>query len=286
MKSSYRNILMHDDQGPPLGGIESKEEGEILVDSYSDDDMSEIANEGPYIGLTKEEKRRIRQPWRNTLIVKLLGRDISYTYVSNRVKQLWSLVGEFEAVDLDDGFYCFRLNSKSNYDYVLSEGPRIIAGHYLTIRKWAPTFRLDEVSIESIVSWIQLPRMPLEFYDKFVLARIGNKLGKVLKNDRNTTQAKRGRFAQLCVEIDLDQPLVPRVHFGGRWPRAENEGLRLVFPLWKDNQDKEEFVPESLETQAPVQAVGHRGKQVSGNDNDSLKKILQASASITNKNRP
>lgn len=72
---------MHDDQWPPPDGIESKEEGKILVNSDSDDDMSEITDEGPYISLTKEEKRRIRQPWRNTFVVKLLGRDINYMYL-------------------------------------------------------------------------------------------------------------------------------------------------------------------------------------------------------------
>ncbi|EOY00056.1 Uncharacterized protein TCM_009467 [Theobroma cacao] len=137
---------MHDDQWPPPDGIESKEEGKILVNSDSDDDLSEITDEG----------------------------------------------------------------------------------HYLTIRKWSPGFRSDEKSIESIATWIRLHVMPLEFYDKFVLAKINNKLGRVLKNDRNTTQAISGRFARLCVEIDLDQPLVPRVRIVGWWQRVEYEGLRLL----------------------------------------------------------
>jgi hypothetical protein len=45
--------------------------------------------------LTKEEKNRIRKPWRRTLIVKLLGRSIAYLSLCNRVKQLWIVGGHY-----------------------------------------------------------------------------------------------------------------------------------------------------------------------------------------------
>lgn len=53
---------------PPLS--DSDEEGEILDDEDSDDDEFEETGDGPCIELSKEEKRRIRHPWRKTLIVK------------------------------------------------------------------------------------------------------------------------------------------------------------------------------------------------------------------------
>ncbi|XVF01096.1 hypothetical protein REPUB_Repub04eG0058600 [Reevesia pubescens] len=53
------------------------EEGEVDLEDYdSDDDFLEDTIEEPCILLSKAEKQRIRSPWRNTLIVKLLGRSI------------------------------------------------------------------------------------------------------------------------------------------------------------------------------------------------------------------
>lgn len=38
---------------------------------------------------------------------------------------------------------------------------------------------------------------------------IGDLTGTTLKVDMNMTQHARGKFAKICVELDLDKPLVP-----------------------------------------------------------------------------
>ncbi|XP_021300450.1 uncharacterized protein LOC110428853, partial [Herrania umbratica] len=208
---SYRHVLMHGDIEMQSEDAESNEGGERSEDYESEDDAMENKVDGPYIWLTKEDKRRIRQPWKNTLIVKLLGRDISYTYLCNRVRQLWSVVGDFQAINLNNGFYCFKFSKKSDYSHVLLDGPWIILGHYLTIRRWSPNFRSEDASIESVAAWVRLPRRPLEFYDREILSRIGDELGRTVKVDRTTSTVSRGKFARLCVELDLNKPLVAKV---------------------------------------------------------------------------
>lgn len=156
--------------------------------------------------------------------MKLLARDISYTYLCNRIRQLWSLQGEFQALDLDNGYYCVRFSNKSDYFHVLTNGPWIIAGHYLTIRRWSPGFRSEEGTVDSV-----LPGMPLEFYDQVVLTSIGNAIGRMEKIDRTKADIFRGKFARLCVEVDLRKPLVPKVFISGLWQKVEDEGIRMVF---------------------------------------------------------
>ncbi|EOX99380.1 Uncharacterized protein TCM_008063 [Theobroma cacao] len=51
----------------------------------------------------------------------------------------------------------------------------------------------------------------LKFYDRDVLMRIGNKLGRTLKVGRTTSHALRGKFTRIYVEIDLHKPLVPKI---------------------------------------------------------------------------
>ncbi|XVF00260.1 hypothetical protein REPUB_Repub03eG0269800 [Reevesia pubescens] len=225
-KSSYLSKLMNRIEHH---SVDQMEEGEIPPEAYdSEDDTFDENHEGPCILLSKEDKRRIRSPWKNTLIVKLLGRSISYMYLCNRVKQLWSLVGDFQAVDLDNGYYCFRFNNVTDYNHVLLGGPWVIANHYLTVRRWTPCFRSEEATIDTVAAWIRFPGMPLEFYDNEVLKKMGNIIGQTLMIDRNTLVASRGRYARMCVEVDLTKPLVPKIYVGSRWQRVEYEGLGMM----------------------------------------------------------
>lgn len=66
-------------------------------------------------------------------------------------------------------------------------------------------------SIDSNAVWVRFPGLSVRYYDDRVLLAMGTSLGRALKVDQNTRYASRGRFAQVCVEVDLNQPLVPKV---------------------------------------------------------------------------
>ena len=57
-------------------------------------------------------------------------------------------------------------------------------------------------------------RLPIEFYDMGVLKEIGNAIGPVLRIDATTTSGTYGRYARICVQVDLAKPLVRRVFIG------------------------------------------------------------------------
>lgn len=57
---------------------------------------------------------------------------------------------------------------------------------------------------------------------------LGKTLGKAIKADTNTKFSTRGRFAIVCVEVDLSKPLIPKIFFEGRWLSVEYEGLKLI----------------------------------------------------------
>jgi hypothetical protein len=52
----------------------------------SDDDDGE--DDCPLIQLSVEGKRRIREPWRQTLIVKLMGRRTGYSFFMKKLQML------------------------------------------------------------------------------------------------------------------------------------------------------------------------------------------------------
>ena len=62
--------------------------------------------------------------------------------------------------------------------------------------------------------WIRLPELPIEYYDPIVLRKIGEAIGPALRIDAHTANGARGRFARICVQVNLDKPLIKTVKIG------------------------------------------------------------------------
>lgn len=75
------------------------------------------------VEFSKEHLKRIRQQHKGYLIIKLLGQNIGFKALMDRITHLWSLEGLFNPVDLGLGFYLIRFESKSDYNKVYT-GPR------------------------------------------------------------------------------------------------------------------------------------------------------------------
>lgn len=153
-------------------------------------------------------------------------------------------------IDLQNEFFLIRFYEPMDYERVMYEGPWMIFGHYLTIRRWKPEFRPFEESIKKISAWIRVPILPIEYYEKHLLWKIENKVGKTLKvhihtikenqngGEMNTTE--KGRFARISVQINLEKKLVPKVKIRNRTYLIEYEGLNSIcFKCGKYGHNKE-----------------------------------------------
>ncbi|PNX76780.1 hypothetical protein L195_g032739 [Trifolium pratense] len=57
---------------------------------------------------------------------------------------------------------------------------------------------------------------------------IGNRIGRTVKVDRTTTTQARGKYARLCVEVDLTKPLLAMFQIKDRYYKVEYEGLHML----------------------------------------------------------
>lgn len=79
---------------------------EVIVeeeDLMSDDDLVDNEEEDencPVILLSKEEKERLRRPWKQSLIIKLFDKRLSYAMLIRRLRLMWSLKGEIALTDV------------------------------------------------------------------------------------------------------------------------------------------------------------------------------------------
>lgn len=178
-KKSYKDSVL----GTSNGGAsapDSEDEYEERVDAPNGDGAEKIDPEEEEIGvtvvegklgtydcprfqLTEKEEERIRRPWLNAVIVKLLGRSIGYKALENRLKQMWVRMGVLNIIDLSNGYFLVDFSNKEDQSKALLEGPWLIYDHYLILREWTPNFHPSSGSIKNVAVWVPFSGLPLEY---------------------------------------------------------------------------------------------------------------------------
>ncbi|XP_065627894.1 uncharacterized protein At4g02000-like [Quercus suber] len=119
-----------------------------------------------------------------------------------------------DCVHLGNGFFLVRLSLKEDFENVLKKGPWFIGGHFLSLRPWEPDFRPTSTNVSLVAVWVRLNELPIKYYNAEALQQIGDSIGKVLRVDTFTASKTRGRFARLCIRIDVEKPLVTTILLG------------------------------------------------------------------------
>lgn len=226
---SFRDMLRGPNQTQT--GIHNQEmddeEDEVSDDDEAPENMP-IDDRCPIILLLKEEKKRMRKPWKNSLIIKMFDGNLGYMGLMRRLKKKWNIRGELSLTDIGCKYFIARFTNSADYNYVLTQGPWMLDDNYLTIRKWVPNFVPDNAPITVLTAWVRIPNISVEYFDVQFLNKIGSKIGKVLRVDKSTAQADRGQFTRVSVEIDLTKPLLSKFWMKGRIWKVQYEGIRMV----------------------------------------------------------
>lgn len=229
-RGCYRDVLMTAEEVPSGWGLgeEVSDDEDDNLEEQEELDLSDELRDVPRLVLSSQERKALRKPWSRALIIKLVGKSLPYNFFVERLRLRWRIQGEFDVIDIGNGFFVVKIPSREDRVRVLSEGPWVIAGHYLSVQSWKPNFDPFQAQIKKMAVWVRLPFLPFEYYQPELLRRVGNLLGKTLKVDRTTELAQRGKFARLCVEIDVAAPLVPKIIVGSKIQKVEYEGLGVV----------------------------------------------------------
>ncbi|KAK3193219.1 hypothetical protein Dsin_024529 [Dipteronia sinensis] len=78
----------------------------------------------------------------------------------------------WQLTDPGDGYFVARFQMKEDLDYVLTSGPWVIAKKYLVVQRWKPNFMPGEESIQSMLIWVRLSELPVEWIDLDLLWNI------------------------------------------------------------------------------------------------------------------
>ncbi|CAN1154381.1 hypothetical protein LINPERHAP2_LOCUS19982 [Linum perenne] len=147
--------------------------------------------------------------------------------MKRRLEALWARSGPIQVSDLANNFFLVRFSSESDYSTAAFGGPWKIFDFYIAVAKWSPSFN-EEGPIQSILTWVRLPRLPIHYFNPVAVKRIGDHIGKTVRLDLATKEGARGRFARVCVEIDISKPLLGKYMIEDRIFKIEYESLENI----------------------------------------------------------
>ena len=229
--TSYRDTLQRNN--PDLT-FETRDNPMWIDDNQGieSEDDEPVENDDPLcptITLTANEKKMLREPWKNALIIRMFDKGIGYLQLKRRLKAKWALRGDFSLIDIGYDYYVTRFTNMEDYDHVIMNGPWMIGDNYLIIREWVPNFVPEEDKIPKLTAWVRIPRISVEYFNKqFLLHKIGQKIRRVLKINSTTENVARGQYTRMCVEVDLTKPLLSKFRLNGRVWGIQYEGLKMI----------------------------------------------------------
>ncbi|KAK9132841.1 hypothetical protein Scep_012369 [Stephania cephalantha] len=81
---------------------------------------------------------KIQRPWKRTRIAKLLGKTMSYNYMTTKMKTMWLPEGEMEVSEIGNGFFAAKFAFESDMHKALEGGQWTILDTYMCVQRWQP----------------------------------------------------------------------------------------------------------------------------------------------------
>lgn len=148
----------------------------MLEDLESDTEDDSLQEGSTKMLFSKEEKARMRAPWKHALIIKPFGRKVGFSFLDAKIRSMWAPLGQMDYIDLGMDYFLVNFELIEDMDNTLKGGPWFIGQPFLAIRQWELEFKASYADFSSIAVWIRLPELPIEFYEPAALLKIGKQL--------------------------------------------------------------------------------------------------------------
>ncbi|KAJ1436285.1 hypothetical protein SESBI_04316 [Sesbania bispinosa] len=124
---SYRDVCLGEDHEAESMGSDDAEDSDddsyMNMEGSSEDEDVSVDPRCPVVNVTKEERKQACQPWKNSIIVNLLGKGVGLKFLTLRLLKLWNPLGEMEVIDLENDYFLVKFSNFNDTNYVFQGGP-------------------------------------------------------------------------------------------------------------------------------------------------------------------
>ncbi|KAJ6969950.1 hypothetical protein NC653_034499 [Populus alba x Populus x berolinensis] len=118
--------------------------------------------------------------------------------VKSRLRGVWKQSGDFELMDVNNGFFAVKFDIKDHITKVITRGSWMIFDHYLAVCTWSSDFNLVTTKINQTMVWQRILSLKLVFYDESFLLVMLIIVSTLVKVDLNTFNVEREKSAWVC----------------------------------------------------------------------------------------
>jgi len=142
------------------------------------------------------------------LLGKLWGETVPLAVVMAKTRKDWGFVkGQLDYLDLGNGWILFRFSNLHDISLVWNGRPWHVSGLNLVLKRWEPFFDPFSATIQTIDQWVKITRLPLELWEEETLKHLLKDVGQFIRVDDITLNRSKGKFARVCMNIDITKPL-------------------------------------------------------------------------------
>lgn len=178
-KVSFRDMVFGDRRVPPPMSTT-----DLIAQKLMSVSLEDGGRLNPKIKLDPKVFNDLYEPWREILIITLLGKTIGYKVMKERLQKLWKPKGGFEILDVDNNYFLVKIELQADKERVTSGGPWMLFYHYLCVAHWMPEFASPSTRIKKMLVWVRFPGLNLLYYDESVLLGIASVIGKPIRVDQ------------------------------------------------------------------------------------------------------
>ena len=179
----------------------------------------------PSLVISRQDMIQIAAPYSNALVGRFAVGRPSMEIIRKFIVSL-GLRGECPIGLLDSKHILLRPSVEEDYTRLWCRKSWYIGKFHMSLSKWTIDFKPGaESSIAPV--WVNFPGLPLPFFEKQFLLKLGNLLGRPLKVDEATASLKRPSVARILLEVDVLHSPKSRIWIGddqwGFWQKIEYE---------------------------------------------------------------
>lgn len=102
-KSSFKDMLTASSQMTSTPNLDQADT-DLTTTSLEEEEFDHASNFNvrgiKRISLTEEDRQRIYEPWKCSIIIKLVGKCMLHHYLKKKIQELWKPTEEFSLIDL------------------------------------------------------------------------------------------------------------------------------------------------------------------------------------------
>ena len=88
----------------------------------------------PRVQFDKVVLEKLSLPWKEALVIKLLGRTLNYHVMKDKLKNLWRLKAGYDVMFVGYGYFLVKFDLEEDREKVIVGGPWMILDHYLAVK--------------------------------------------------------------------------------------------------------------------------------------------------------